>query len=104
MINEFEHVLSRNTTRTTHHVEATKIQLKFHKDVQRLLEVLRDVNPFTDEGHNLKCLDTRDVMEKVITSYRLMDELGKGLHEALVTERLVKFSVPYSDTVHIISF
>ena len=78
--------------------------MKFHKDVQRLLEVLRDVNPFTDEGHNLKCLDTRDVMEKAITSYRLMDELGKGLHEALVTERLVKCSVPYSDTIHRNSF
>ena len=79
MINELERVLSKNATRATHHEEATKMQLKFHKDVQRLLEVLRDVNPFTDR-HNLKRLDTRDVMEEeVITSYTSMDELGKGL-------------------------
>ena len=59
-----------------------------------------EVNPFTDEGHNLKRLDTRDVMEEeVIISYKSMDELGKGLHEVLVTERFLKCNVPYSDTI-----
>ena len=81
------------------------MQVKFHKDVRNLLEVLRDRNPFTDHSKNLLRLDTREVMEEeVIASYRLMDELGKGLHEILVNDRLVKCSVPYSDTIYRNSF
>ena len=42
--------------------------------------------------------------EEVITSYRSLDELGKGMHEVLVIKRLMKCSAPYSDTIHRNSF
>ena len=37
---------------------------------------------------------------EVISSYRNLDPLGEALHDSLVEHRLVKFDVPYSDTVH----
>ena len=101
MVKEFEHVMSKESFRTSHHEESPKLQTKFLSDVRRLMEVLRPKNPFLDEGENLKRIDTRDVMEpEVISSYRNLDPLGEALHDSLVEHRLVKCDVPYSDTVH----
>ena len=101
MIKEFEHVLCKESPRTTHHEESPKLQIKFLSDVRRFMDVLRPNNPFLDEGENLKRLDTRDVMEpEVISSYRNLDPLGEALHDSLDEHRFVKCDVPYADTVH----
>ena len=39
MIKEFDHVLCKESSRTTHHEESHKLQIKFVSDVQRCMDV-----------------------------------------------------------------
>ena len=47
MVKDFEHVLSKESFRTSHNEESPKLQTKFLSDVRRLMEVLRQKKTFS---------------------------------------------------------
>ncbi|MES9879449.1 MAG: hypothetical protein ABW185_01030 [Sedimenticola sp.] len=104
-ITEFEEaagITGADNIHIEHHEEGHSIQVRFTKDVQSVIEVLRrQGSPFLPEnGPELYAIDTREVMPTELADILCNAyETGKQLHETYVNQRLASGTAAISDTI-----
>ena len=90
VVKEFKTINNPPSKSIAHHEEGHSMQVKFRKDVLAFVEVVQQIgNPFLSINDKLVALDTQIVMEPAVAnSMAQIQDLGKVLHAAYVTERL----------------
>lgn len=102
VVKEFELTFEVEQKTTSHHHEQVPgVQKSFAKDVQALVDVIREMgNPFTEDSEDLIVLDTKDIMQDcVVEGVKKARTTGQTQFESYVKERLDKRSKPITDTI-----
>lgn len=101
IINEFEEVIKRTDTSTSHQEEAHHLQLSFTDDVKKLAIEIREIgNPFLETECELITLDSRNIMDPEVTkSLKQASSIGTDLHNEYMKKIIEETSLAVSETM-----